>query len=104
MDTGVVTDMGARRWRSGGGPGVGCAHMPVGTYLYMYAVGVSKHVAVPSLARQGAKRGTVTCDPRDRQLSGSPVRRLLEKQNIRTSTLRSPARAVRYVILASAYS
>jgi hypothetical protein len=37
------------------------------------------------------------CDPRDEQLSGSHVRRVLEKHRIRTPTLRSPARAVRYV-------
>jgi hypothetical protein len=42
---------GARRRRSGGGPGEGCARMPVGAYLYLHAVGVGNHVAVPSLAR-----------------------------------------------------
>jgi hypothetical protein len=30
---------GARRRRSGGGPGEGCARKPVGTYLYLHAVG-----------------------------------------------------------------
>jgi hypothetical protein len=44
-------NMGARRRRSGGGPGVGCARRPVGTYLYLHAVGDGNHVAVPSLAR-----------------------------------------------------
>jgi hypothetical protein len=43
--------VGARRRRSGGGPGEGCAHRPVGTYLYLHAVGVGNHVAVLGLAR-----------------------------------------------------
>jgi hypothetical protein len=43
--------LGARRRRSGGGPGGGCARRPVGTYLYLHAVGASNPVAVPSLAR-----------------------------------------------------
>jgi hypothetical protein len=51
--------------RRGGGPGVGCARMSVGTYLYLHAVGAGNHVAVPCLARQGAKRVTGSCDPRD---------------------------------------
>jgi hypothetical protein len=42
---------GARRRRSGGGPGGGCARMPVGTYLYLHAVGVGNPVALPGLAR-----------------------------------------------------
>jgi hypothetical protein len=42
---------GACRRRSGFGPGVGLARMPVGTYLYLHAVGVGNHVAVQSLAR-----------------------------------------------------
>jgi hypothetical protein len=42
---------GARRRRSGGGPGEGCARRPVGTYLYLHAVGVGNHVAVLGLAR-----------------------------------------------------
>jgi hypothetical protein len=42
---------GARRRRNGGGPGEGCARMPVGTYLYLHAVGASNPVAVPCLAR-----------------------------------------------------
>jgi hypothetical protein len=42
---------GARRRRSGGGPGGECARRPVGTYLYLHAVGASSHVAVPCLAR-----------------------------------------------------
>jgi hypothetical protein len=29
---------GARRRHSGGGPGVGCARMPIGTCLYLHAV------------------------------------------------------------------
>jgi hypothetical protein len=29
----------AHRRRSGGGPGGGCVRMPVGTYLYLHAVG-----------------------------------------------------------------
>jgi hypothetical protein len=50
--------------------------MPVGTYLYLHAVDAGNHVAVPCLAREGAARGTDSCDPRDQQLSGSPVRRV----------------------------
>jgi hypothetical protein len=42
---------GARRRRSGGGPGGGCARMPVGTYLYLHAVCVGNPVVVPGLAR-----------------------------------------------------
>jgi hypothetical protein len=42
---------GARRRRSGGGPGGGCARRPVGTYLYLHAVGASNPVAVACLAR-----------------------------------------------------
>ena len=41
--------IGVRRRRSGGGPGVGCARMPVGTYLYLHAVSVGDRVAVPYL-------------------------------------------------------
>jgi hypothetical protein len=52
--------------------------MPVGTHLYLHAVGDGNHVAVPGLARWGAKRGTGKCDPQDRQLSGSYLRRFLE--------------------------
>jgi hypothetical protein len=43
----IMVDTGARRRRNGGGPGGGCARMPVGTYLYLNAVGVDYHVAVP---------------------------------------------------------
>jgi hypothetical protein len=60
--------VGARRRRNGGGLGGGCARTPVGTYLYLHAVGASNPVTVPSLARQEAKRGTGSCDPRDQQL------------------------------------
>ena len=42
---------GARRRRSGGGPGGGCARRPVGTYLYLHAVGAGNPIAVPGLAR-----------------------------------------------------
>jgi hypothetical protein len=47
----ALLHMGARRRRSGGGPGGGCPRSPVGTYLYLHAVGASNHVAVPCLAR-----------------------------------------------------
>jgi hypothetical protein len=70
--------------------------MPVGTYLHLHALGATNHVAVPGLARYGAKRGTGSYDARDQHMSGSHVRRVLENHNIRTPTLRSPARAVRY--------
>jgi hypothetical protein len=44
-------------------PRRGCARTPASTYLYLHAVGVGNSVAVPCLARHGAKRGTGTCDP-----------------------------------------
>jgi hypothetical protein len=37
--------------RRGGGPGEGCTRMPVGTYLYLHAVGAGNPIAVPCLAR-----------------------------------------------------
>jgi hypothetical protein len=43
--------LGARRRRSGGGPGEGCARRPVGTYLYLHAVGDDNPIAVLGLAR-----------------------------------------------------
>jgi hypothetical protein len=52
--------------------------MSIGTYLYLHAVGANNHVAVPSLVREGAKRSTGSCDPRDQQLLGSHVRRVLK--------------------------
>jgi hypothetical protein len=42
----LYTD-GARQRRSGGG----CARRPVGTYLYLHAVGAGNPIAVPCLAR-----------------------------------------------------
>jgi hypothetical protein len=42
---------GARRRRNGGGPGEGCARRPVGTYLYLHAVGAGNPIAVPGMAR-----------------------------------------------------
>jgi hypothetical protein len=47
----ILSGVSARQWRSGGGPGGGCARKPVGTYLYLHAVGAGNLVAVPSLAR-----------------------------------------------------
>jgi hypothetical protein len=55
---GVRRTSGARRRRSGGGPGGGCVRRPVGIYLYLHAVGPGNPVAVPGLARKGAERGT----------------------------------------------
>jgi hypothetical protein len=49
-----LSDTGARRRRRGGGLGEECARRPVGTYLYLHAVGGGNHVAVPCLARWGA--------------------------------------------------
>jgi hypothetical protein len=46
----IWLDDGPRRRRSGG-PGGGCARRPVGTYLYLHAVGAGNPVAVPGLAR-----------------------------------------------------
>jgi hypothetical protein len=46
-----VSSESPRRRRNGGGPGVGCVRMPVGTYLYLHAVGAGNPVAVPGLAR-----------------------------------------------------
>jgi hypothetical protein len=79
----------ARRRRSGG-PGEGCAGMPVGTYLYLHAVGASNHVAMLGLARWGARRYTGTCHPWDQQLSGSLVRRVWK---IKQASQRTPLRA-----------
>jgi hypothetical protein len=69
----------AAQWRR---PGGRCARKPVGTYLYLHAVGVGSPVAMPGLARQGAERGTDICDPWDESMSGSHVRRVLEKHNV----------------------
>jgi hypothetical protein len=62
---------GTRRRRGGGGPGGGAL-------ASLHAVGSSNYVAVLCLARQGAKRGTGSCGPRDQKLSGSYVRMGLE--------------------------
>jgi hypothetical protein len=78
-----------------------CPRGSVGTYLYLHAVGVGNPVAVPTFTRYGAKRGTGSCDPRDPQLSGSHVRRVLGKHNIRTPAQGSPARPFRYVFSAT---
>jgi hypothetical protein len=43
--------LGARRRHTGSGPGGGCVHMPVGTYLYLHAVGAGNPVALQGLAR-----------------------------------------------------
>jgi hypothetical protein len=86
------------------GPGGGCARRPVGTYPYLHAVGAGNPIAVPGLARWGAERGTDSCDPRDQHLSGSHVRRVLKKHNIRTHAQGSPAQPVRYVFSATKYS
>jgi hypothetical protein len=51
MFTRELPRTGARRRRGGGGPGEGCARRPVGTYLYLHAVGAGNPIAVPSLAR-----------------------------------------------------
>jgi hypothetical protein len=48
---GELLMFGARRRRSVGGPGGGCARRPVGTYLYLHAVGAGNPIAVPGLAR-----------------------------------------------------
>jgi hypothetical protein len=50
-DEALRLHVGARRRRSGGGPGEGCARRPVGTYIYLHAVGAGNLVAVPCLAR-----------------------------------------------------
>jgi hypothetical protein len=47
----VYGAQGARRRRSGGGPGGGCSRRPVGTYLYLHAVGAGSPIAVPCVAR-----------------------------------------------------
>jgi hypothetical protein len=78
--------------------------MPIGTYLYFHAVGAGNHVAVPCLVMYGAKLGTGCCYPRDQQLSGSLVRRILEKHNIRKPKVRSPDRPVEYVFSVTEYS
>jgi hypothetical protein len=63
---------GARRRRSGGGPGGGCARMPVGTHPHLLVVGVGSPIAVPYLVRLGARRGEIRrLRSADQQLSGS---------------------------------
>jgi hypothetical protein len=47
----TLARLSARRRSSGGAPGGGCARKPVGTYLYLHAVGAGNPVAVPCLAR-----------------------------------------------------
>jgi hypothetical protein len=42
---------GARRPRSGGGPGEGCARRPVGAYLYLHAMVAGNHVALLDFSR-----------------------------------------------------
>jgi hypothetical protein len=49
--SGSYANLGARRRRSGGGPGGGCARRPVGTYLFLHAVGDGNPVTVLGLAR-----------------------------------------------------
>jgi hypothetical protein len=92
---------GARRRRSGGGPGEGCARRPVGTYLYLHAVGVGNPMAwhgrglneVPT----AAIRGIGSC--REAMYGG-----FWKKHNIRTPAHGTPARPVRYVFSATKYS
>jgi hypothetical protein len=50
---------------NGGGPGGECARTPVGTYLYLHAVGAGNNVAMLGMAWQGAKRGIGNCNSRD---------------------------------------
>jgi hypothetical protein len=70
----VIDSSGARRRRSGGGLGVGCARMPVYTHPHLFVVGVGNHIAVPCLAQLGARRGDFgSCDPRDRYLLRSSM-------------------------------
>jgi hypothetical protein len=47
----IIDLTGARRRRSGGGHGEGCARRLVGTYLYLHAVGAGIPIAVPIMAR-----------------------------------------------------
>jgi hypothetical protein len=44
---------------AGGGPEGGCARMPVGTHPHLLLVGAGNSIAVPSLARLGARRGEI---------------------------------------------
>jgi hypothetical protein len=57
MDLMQLRTMGARRRRSGGGPGGGCARMPVGTYPHLLVAGAGNYIAVSRMARLGARRG-----------------------------------------------
>jgi hypothetical protein len=63
---------GAHWRRSGGGPGGGCARGPVGTHAHrLLVVGASNPIAVPCLARLGARRGEIRrLRSADQQLSG----------------------------------
>jgi hypothetical protein len=62
-----VLRLGARRRRSGGGPGGGCPLSPASTHTHFLGMGVGKFVAVLGWARLGARRGeSGRCDPRDK--------------------------------------
>jgi hypothetical protein len=74
--------MATARRRSSGGPGGGCARMPVGTHPHLLVVGVGNPIAVPSLARLGARRvKSGGCDPRISSCREASIRRAFK--NIR---------------------
>jgi hypothetical protein len=51
---------GARRRRSGGGSGKGCArNKPVGTHPHLFVMGACNPIAVPCPAQLGAMRGEI---------------------------------------------
>jgi hypothetical protein len=58
--------------RRGGGPGWERARKPVGTHPNLLVVGVGNPIAVPGLARFGARRGEIRrLRSADLELSGS---------------------------------
>jgi hypothetical protein len=55
MEGGIYVDHDARRRRSGGGPGRGCARGPVSTYFYLHAVRTGNRIVVPCLGDENGR-------------------------------------------------
>jgi hypothetical protein len=57
---------------AGGDPGVGCARRRVGTHDHILVMGVGNPIAVPCMARLGARRGEIRrLRQGDQQVPGS---------------------------------
>jgi hypothetical protein len=76
--------------------------MPVGTYLYLHAVGVGNPVAVPCLARHGLNEVPAVAIRGISNYRQVMYGGFLEKHNIRT--LANGSRLVRYVFSETTYS